>query len=176
MKKTLLSALLATSLAAIAGTAAADSGKISFEGQITESACSIGGGQLGTDMKVDMGSISTNQFKQATDRSLPQEFTIALVDCSTSVASTASISFAPGAGSTIANRMLGLENASGAKGVAIALTEEDGTDIIVGGAAKSYTLQDGTNNFNFKAYYEATEAVVVAGPANARAVFEVTYS
>ncbi|KRC72970.1 S-fimbrial protein subunit SfaA precursor [compost metagenome] len=175
MKKTLINALFAATLAAIAGTAAADSGRISFEGEITESACSIGGGQLGSNMTVSMGSISTNMFSGVGVRGPKQDFTISLLGCDISVATTASISFAPGAGSVVASRLLGLENASGARGVAVGL-EQDGTDIIVGGAAKSYTLQEGTNNLNFKAFYEATDANVTAGAANARAVFEVTYS
>lgn len=176
MKKTLINALFAATLAAIAGTAAADSGRISFEGEITESACSIGGGQLGSDMTVPMGSISTNMFSGVGVRGPKQDFTISLLGCDISVATTASISFAPGAGSVVASRLLGLENGSGARGVAVGLVEQDGTDIIVGGAAKSYTLVEGTNNLNFKAFYEATDANVTAGAANARAVFEVTYS
>lgn len=176
MKKHLLNALVAASFAAIAGTAAADTGNISFQGEITTSPCSIGGGQQGTDMVVPLGSISTNNFRAIGDKSPEAPFTISLLNCDTAVAQSAAISFRAGAGSVVSSRLLGLENGSGAQGVAIGLIDEAGNAVVIGGAATSYTLIDGTNNFNFKAFYESTEATVTAGPANGRAVFEVTYS
>lgn len=177
MKKTLANVLVLAGFAAIAGTAVADSGNISFQGEITQSACSIGGGQQGANMVVPMGSISTNMFNGVGSKAGDgTDFTIALLGCDTDVSENASISFRPGAGSVINNRLLSLENGSGATGVAVALVAEDGTAINVGGTATTYTLVKGTNNFNFKAYYEATAADIKAGKANARAVFEVTYS
>jgi len=59
--------------------------------------------------------------------------------------------------------------------VAVGLAEQNGNDIVVGGPAVSYNLVDGSNVLNFKAFYEATSATIVAGPANARAVFAVAY-
>lgn len=176
MKKLVLNALIATGFAAIAGTASADSGNISFQGEITTSPCSIGGGQQGSDMVVPLGSISTNYFNAIGDKSPETPFTISLLNCDISVVQSAAIAFRAGAGSAINNRLLGLENGSGAQGVAIGLVDEAGNTVNVGGAAASYTLIEGTNNFNFKAFYESTEAAVTAGPANGRAVFEVTYS
>lgn len=176
MKKLVLNTLIATSFAAFAGAVSADSGNISFQGEITTSPCSIGGGQQGADMVVSMGTISTNNFNAVGDRSPAVPFTISLLNCDISTQQTASIAFRPGAGSVVSSRLLGLENAVGAQGVAVALVDERDVDVIVGGAATSYTLATGTNIFNFKAYYEATNASVTAGPANARAVFEVTYS
>ncbi len=176
MKKTLITSLVAASFALLAGGASADTGKINFQGVITESACSIGGGQLGTDMVVSMGSISTNQFTAVGDRSTMTDFTIALLGCDTTVAQTASISFRPGAGSVVGNRLLSLENGGGAQNVAVGLVDSQGADVIVGGPAVQYGLVNGDNNFYFKAFYEATGANVVAGSANARAIFEVTYS
>ncbi|EFF74329.1 fimbrial protein [Achromobacter piechaudii] len=176
MTKTILSTLLAASFMVAAGTAAADSGNISFQGDITQSACSIGGGQQGADMVVKMGSISTNMFSGVGSKGPETNFTIALLGCDTTVSTSASIAFRPGAGSVISNRLRSLENGSGAKGVAVGLVAEDGTAIAVGGTGVSYNLVKGTNNFNFKAFYEATDAAVTAGKANAQALFEVQYS
>jgi len=177
MTKTLLNTLLAASFVVAAGTAAAaDTGNISFQGDITQSACSIGGGQQGADMLVKMGSISTNMFKAVGDKGPQTDFKISLLGCDTTVSTAATISFRPGAGSVISSRLLSLENGSGAQGVAVGLSDENGTAIEVGGTGRQYNLVSGTNNFNFKAYYEATAATVTAGKANAQAVFEVQYS
>lgn len=177
MKKTLANVLVLAGFTAIACTAVADSGNISFQGEITQSACSIGGGNQGANMVVPMGSISTNMFSGVGSKAGEgADFTIALLGCDPEVSENASIAFRPGAGSVINSRLLGLENGSGASGVAVALETEDGTPINVGGTATTYKLVKGTNNFNFKAYYEATATDVTAGKANARAVFEVTYS
>ncbi|MBV7483487.1 fimbrial protein [Bordetella sp. BOR01] len=177
MKKIVLNALVSGCLATMAGTAlAADTGDISFIGEITTSACSIGGGQLGTDMTVQMGNISTNMFSGLGSKSPEVDFTISLLGCDTSVADTAHIAFRPGAGSVVDSRLLSLENGAGAQGVAVGLATAGGTAIVVGGAAGDYNLIEGTNILRFKAFYEATAATVTAGSANARAVFEVTYS
>ncbi|MCS3509265.1 fimbrial protein [Achromobacter sp. JUb104] len=176
MTKILLSTLLGASFVVGASTAVADSGTISFQGDITQSACSIGGGQQGADMIVKMGSISTNMFSGVGSKGPETNFTIALIGCDPTVSTAAAIAFRPGAGSVISNRLLGLENGSGAKGVAVGLVTEDGTAINVGGAGVSYGLVKGTNNFKFKAFYEAIEKEVAGGKANAQALFEVQYS
>lgn len=175
MKKLVINALIATSFSAFAGAVSADSGNISFQGEITTSPCSIGGGQQGANMVVSMGSISTNNFNAIGDRSPAVPFTISLLNCDITTQQLASISFRPGAGSVISNRMLGLESANGARGLAIALVDEDGIDVLIGVGTRTYTLIAGNNNFNFKAYYEATDTSVTGGAANARAVFEVSY-
>ncbi len=176
MKKLVLNTLIASTLVAVAGIASADTGNISFQGEITTSPCSIGGGQQGSDMVVSMGSISTNYFAAVGDKGPQSPFSIALLNCDTDVMHTAAISFRAGAGSVVNTRLLGLENGSGAQGVAVGLVDERGNEVVVGGAGVSYTLAEGTNIINFKAFYESTAATVTAGPANARAVFEVTYS
>jgi len=176
MKKAILKVLVSGCLVAMAGAAAAaDTGNIKFIGDITTSACAIGGGQQGADMTVYMGSVPSSTFAAIGDRGPMTDFSITLIGCDTSVSDTAAISFTPGAGSVINTRLLSLENASGATGVAVGLAEQNGADIIVGGSAVSYSLVDGSNVLNFKAFYEATADTVTAGAANARAVFAVAY-
>lgn len=176
MKKTLITSLIAASMAVMAASASADTGTINFQGEITNSACSLGGGQLGTNMTIDLGQISTNMFADVGDRSPLVDFTIALLGCDTTVAQNVDLSFAPGAGAVVDNRMLSLENGGGATGVAIGLQDQNGADVLVGGAATTYGLVNGTNNINFKAFYEATSATVTPGSANGRAIFTLTYS
>lgn len=176
MKKVLLSALVSGALATAAGVVSADTGNISFIGEITTSACAIGGGQQGAEMTVAMGSVPVTMFNAVGDKGPETEFTIALIGCNISVADTASLSFRPGAGSIIDNRLLSLESTAGAQGVAVGLATASGTDVIVGGPATTYVLIDGTNVLRFKAFYEAIAPSVTAGSANARAIFEVTYS
>lgn len=176
MKKTLITSLIAASMAVMAGGASADTGTINFQGEITNSACSIGGGQLGSNMTVSMGTISTNQFVAAGDRSPLVDFTISLLGCDTSVSQSAAIGFTAGSGSVLPGGLLSLENSGGAQNVAIGLQDQNGADVNIGGAATTYTLINGNNNFNFKAFYEALTDDVQPGSANGRAIFEVTYS
>lgn len=176
MKKTLVASLIAASFTMVGATASADTGTINFQGEITNSACSLGGGQLGTNMIVPLGSISTNQFAAVGDQGPKVDFTISLLGCDTSVLQTVSISFQPAAGSVVPTGLLSLESGGGAQGVAIGIDGPSGTPVVVGGAAIPFALVSGTNNLNFKAYYEAVDATVTAGPANGRATFELTYS
>lgn len=175
MKKKVLSILVAGCLGTMAGAAVADSGNISFVGEITTSACSIGGGELGANMVVPMGSISNNVFTGVGSKGPETEFEISLLGCDTTVSSAAAFTFRPGAGSIVDGRLLSLENGAGAQGVAVGLADSAGP-ITIGTATSPYNLVDGTNVLRFKAYYEAVNSTVTAGPANARAVFEVTYS
>jgi major type 1 subunit fimbrin (pilin) len=175
MKKTLVNTLIAASMAFMASSASADTGTINFEGEITNSACSLGGGQLGTNMTVQLGLISTNAFTAVGDRSPLVDFTIALVGCDTTVAQNVELAFAPGAGSVVDSRLLGLENGGGATGVAIGIQDQAGNDVLIGGPATNYGLSNGNNNLNFKAFYEATSATVTAGSANGKAIFTLTY-
>lgn len=175
MKKVILSALVSGCLATMAGAAVADTGNISFIGEITNNACAIGGGQQGADMTVLMGSVPATMLAAVGDRGPETEFTITLIGCDTSIQETAAISFRPGAGNVVDSRLLSLESGAGAQGVAVGLSTAVGDDIIVGGGSTPYTLIDGTNILRFKAHYEAV-GTVTAGPANARAVFQVDYS
>src|SRR5690606_35770516 len=109
MKKTLITSLAAASLVML-GSASADTGNITFQGEITESACSIAGGQQGSDMIVSMGTISTNQFTAAGDRGPMTDFSITLVDCDPATSASAAIAFRPGAGAVIPTGLLSLEN------------------------------------------------------------------
>ncbi|OZI77309.1 fimbrial protein [Bordetella genomosp. 12] len=175
MKKVLIATAIAASMALMGNSFAADTGTINFEGEITNSACSLGGGQLGTNMTIQLGLISTNRFAAAGDRSPMVDFTIALVGCDTSVAQNVDVAFAPGAGAVVNSRLLGLENNGGAQGVAIGIQDQDGANVVIGGPATRYGLSDGNNNLNFKAFYESTSATVVAGSANGKAIFTLTY-
>src|SRR5690606_13551865 len=74
MKKTLLTVVASGVLAALAGTAAADTGNISFIGEITNAACAIGGGQDGAAMTVAMGSVPATMFAAIGDRGPQTEF------------------------------------------------------------------------------------------------------
>jgi len=179
MKKTLIASLFAASMTVMAGSAIAqevDTGTINFTGEITNSACSLGGGQLGTNMTIELGQIASTAFTAAGDRGPMSEFTIALIGCDTSVASSVSLGFAPGAGSVVNTRLLSLENAGGAQGVAIGIVDAQDADVVIGGTPVTYGLQSGDNNLRFKAFYEATDATVTAGAANGIAIFTLTYA
>lgn len=175
MKKSIFSALTVAGLVASVGTASAtpNSGTVNFQGYITESACSISGGD--TNMTVPMGSITKNEFTTAgTRNTTPARFSISLLNCNTEVAKNATIAFT---GNVVGTGLLALEP-SGAQGVAVALFNANNQAITVGGTGVSGALTNGTNEFKFQAYYQATTAVanIVAGAANAKATFTVTYS
>ncbi|RIQ57491.1 fimbrial protein [Bordetella avium] len=176
MKNAIIKTLVAASLAVMAGGAMADTGKIAFQGVITQGAYTLGAGQQGTNMVVDMPQVPANKFTAAGDRSPAADFSITLLDCDVTTLNTAAFSFRPDAGSVVGTGLLSLENAGGAQNIAIRLEDDAGTQILFGGAAKSFTLVKGNNVLNFKAYFEATATGVTAGNARARAFFDVTYS
>uniref|UniRef100_UPI00333E753B fimbrial protein n=1 Tax=Castellaniella defragrans TaxID=75697 RepID=UPI00333E753B len=180
MKKVILNALVSGCFIVMSGAAIAapDSGNIRFLGDITNSACAIGGGQQGADMTVALGSYPVKMFADGIGTKSPMtDFSISLIDCDLSTAQTATIEFVAGSGSSSGNNLLNVENVpGGATGVAVGLVDWNGDVVQVGGSASApIALAAGTNILNFKAFYESIDSVVEAGPANARAVFKVAY-
>src|SRR5690606_41547242 len=122
---------------ALPGTAAADTGTISFIGEITTAACAIGGGQDGAAMTVAMGSVPATMFAAVGDRGPQTEFVIKLIGCDTTIADTASISFRPAAGCVIFVCLIRLENGMGVQGVAGGLAMAACTGISVAYIARA---------------------------------------
>jgi major type 1 subunit fimbrin (pilin) len=176
-------AVIATVAAASQGAFAAanDTGTVNFEGEIVNSICSIA--PESQNMKVYLGKIAAKTFKAAGDESLPQDFTIKLLDCPAPVngkASVATVTFLGQKDRTDATLLL-IDNAGqvggvdAATGVGIEISDSANTRIDMGAASGGYNLGEGTNALKFKANYKSTVAAVTAGPANASTTFQVDY-
>lgn len=160
---------------AMASANAAD-GTINFTGEITDQACTVDIGSSNT-MTVDLGRVARTSFKAAGDESDATKFTIKLIDCPSSVTS-AKVKF-DGANDLSNSDLLAItQEPAAANGVAIKLMTADkslqGLNQV---NSYSYPLvSTADNNLDFYASYQATQAAVTAGPANAVANFTVNYN
>ncbi|HWW05416.1 MAG TPA: fimbrial protein [Collimonas sp.] len=171
--------LVAVAVAGLLSQAAfADGGTVIFNGNITDSPCSISSGS--TSQVVQLGSISKAALNgAAAKKSTPAKFNILLTDCG-STAKGATVTFTGTTDATVTDD-LRIDNAgqvgvTAATGVAIELGDSAGTKIPVGKASAAYVLGLGDNPLAFQAAYVSTGDTVTAGPANATAQFVVAYN
>jgi major type 1 subunit fimbrin (pilin) len=183
-KFAVIAAVSAVSQGAFA--AAADTGNINFEGEITASICSIS--PKSQNMTVFLGKPTVNRFKAAGDKAQPADFTIDLLDCPAvaagSPANVANVTFKGDGDMTAASggKWLKISNAGqaggvvAAKNVAIQILDSASTQVDLNtGKSGDYILGEGTNSLKFKAAYIATAVGVTAGPASSSATFQVDY-
>lgn len=180
MKKSATRALCMTlttaALCGIAFTSSAADGSINFTGTILDSACTIDTGNA--NQTVNLGMVPKSTFSKAGDMAAATRFSIVLENCPDTVTS-ASIKFDGKADATNTS-ILALSDGQTAKGVGIALYEEDGiTAIPLATRSKSITLDTATpansNSLTYVAKYMATQASVEAGSANSTSDFTITY-
>ncbi|GAL14511.1 fimbrial subunit [Vibrio astriarenae] len=67
------------------------------------------------------------------------------------------------------------DTGSAATGVAIQISNTDGTAIGIGNESTQFPIDAGSATLNFIAKYQATAATVTAGDANSTAQFTITY-
>ncbi|SFU68053.1 fimbrial protein [Xenorhabdus koppenhoeferi] len=152
-------------------------GQIKFTGKITATACKIDSDSA--NQTVNMGTISSSSFNGAYSTSAPTRFSIKLTDCPTDY-HHAQVKF-DGKTDRVGNRFLALDNNKGnaAKGVALALYEDDSNTLInIAENSRPHPL-DGKkiNNLNFIAKYIATtNNTVTAGTGDAVAHFTIIYN
>ncbi|MBT0419435.1 fimbrial protein [Morganella morganii] len=147
MKKVVLALAVSSAMAMTAQAANQGGGKINFNGEVIDAACSIDANSL--KQTVELGSVAKVQLAKG-GKSTPVDFTIQLHNCDITDKTTTTVTF---------------------KGVA-------GGNVIAPGAASSaFTLNEGDNTLNFKAYMlGATTADTVApGAFTATADFLMDY-
>ena len=176
MNNKIMIAAFAVSAALSAVNVYAADGTINFTGEIIDQACTVDIGS-GNTMTVDLGRVARTSFQSAGDESDSTKFTIKLINCPVSV-SSAKVKF-DGANDLSNSDLLAVtQGAAAATGVAVKLMTADkslqGLNQVNSYSYPLVTTAD--NNLDFYASYQATQAVVTAGTANAVANFTVNYN
>ncbi|ELB3892052.1 fimbrial protein [Morganella morganii] len=176
MKKVVLALAVSSAMAMTAQAANQGGGKINFNGEVIDAACSIDANSL--KQTVELGSVAKVQLAKG-GKSTPVDFTIQLHNCDITDKTTTTVTFKGVTGGAAAD---GLDKAFGVSGPAtgamgVVVTDAGGKVIAPGAASSAFTLNEGDNTLNFKAYMQgATTAVTVApGAFTATADFLMDY-
>ncbi|OAT31256.1 minor fimbrial subunit [Buttiauxella brennerae ATCC 51605] len=176
-KNSLSAALLAFALAITSTSSQADS-VVDFDGTLVEDPCTLAVGDQGENIVADFGTI-IDKYLYTNGRSSQQSFTILLQDCDTSLGKTVSFIFR-GVEDSDQPGLLALDATSGATGVAVAITNADGTPLPLNEASELANLNDGDNQISFQAFVQAsstaiTNNAITLGEFSATATFEMEY-
>jgi len=180
MKKVVLSVLVASaflSSSAFAAPLTVNGGQVTFNGSVTNGACSV----IGSDVNktVDLPAVKVTAFSGVnTTGNAKTAFTIGLADCDISTYRTVAITYS-GQGDATNPAYLGNSNpgAGAAKNVALQLYGQDGKVLALGSTeAGKLTMVQGSNVLRYAVDYVATSAdAVTPGPVVATADFKLTY-
>jgi len=154
-----------------------EGGTIKFLGSVVNAACAVDAGDV--DKVVKMGQVRLADFGSTagTLSKNRHDVDIKLLDCDTSVSTTAAVTFnGTGAGGAFTKVLQAGLGAGSATGVGIQLFDSTGSKLDLGVAATPTTLIDGTNVLHYQAAYISTEANPTAGNADANATFTITYA
>ncbi|RFT77797.1 type 1 fimbrial protein [Serratia marcescens] len=154
-------------LTSLGASAAGNSGKVTFSGEVVDAPCNLAPGQDGTDIKVSFGQLSmSNLNKDGYEE--PQSFQIQLQDCDLA-GKTAQITFT---GTTLPGSTTLLETQGGATGLGIGLR-----GVTFGTAKALTTLGDGKNTLAYTAIAQRAVAGtnVTAGDFSAITNFQISY-
>ncbi|MCU6161717.1 MULTISPECIES: fimbrial protein [Enterobacter] len=172
--KMIVAALVAASSLSAANAIAGGIGQVNFTGAISDDTCTIVN-TVSNPLDVTLGTYSSKEFTAVGDATAKVGFDIALTACPVSV-TAASVNFDGTTDATNAD-LLALTAGTGvATGVGIQMYDEDGAELAIHTASKSYPLVTGDNNLPFYAAYKSTAATVTAGTANSVANFSIIYN
>ncbi|HCM63142.1 MAG TPA: fimbriae major subunit [Morganella sp. (in: Bacteria)] len=176
MKKIVLALAVSSVVAMTAQAANQGGGKVQFHGEVIDAACSIDANSL--KQTVELGSVAKVQLYKG-GKSTPVDFSIQLHNCDITDKSTTTVTFKGIAGDAAE----GLNNAfavsgpaSGALGVVV--TDAGGKVIAPESASSAFTLNEGDNELNFKAYMQgaaAASSAIAPGAFTATADFVMDY-
>ncbi|MDD9665718.1 fimbrial protein [Klebsiella pasteurii] len=149
-------------------------GNMRFQGMIIAEACRI----ETEDQKliIKMGKISSNRFHHIGEYNNPVTFSINLKECNTEVSNHVSITF-KGVSDPKYPELLSVgEGPEVAKGVAVALFDNDNKLIPVNEMARAkYLFKTEKAKLQFIAKYRTTNKYVTGGKVDAQASFSFTY-
>ncbi|AOM39922.1 fimbrial protein [Xenorhabdus hominickii] len=173
--KLIISSLFVSSV--FMSTAHAFDGQIKFTGKITATACKVDSNSA--NQTVNMGTISSSAFNGLYSTSAPTRFNIKLTDCPKEY-NQAQVKF-DGQTDRTNSRFLALSGKNGenvAKGVAIALYEDNSTSLISIAESSHPQRLSGqkTDELSFVAKYIATAEKVEPGAGDAVANFTIIYN
>lgn len=153
MKLSTLAISLGLTAAIMSGSAfaAEQGGKVTFTGNVTNSACSIS--PESSDQTVDMGQISIKDLTDGDKTTKPRNFDISLENCvlDADAANTVSVTFS-GAAASFEPGILGISGTASDIGVAIAEQNSSSGFLPLGTASQEQTLNDGNNTLHFSAF------------------------
>lgn len=168
MKLNKILCLMALSFSAMNTANAADQGhgKITFNGSIIESPCSISPESI--DQTVELGQVSNVQLQVNNDTgtSTPRNFEIKLENCTLTTAKSVSTMFTGAEG---AKGRLGITGT--AKGASIVLTDGANKPIELGKASSAQGIKNGNNTLLFSAYLQG-DGVDATAPTGADSIIE----
>ncbi|CDL81398.1 fimbrial protein [Xenorhabdus szentirmaii] len=183
MKLNKLAMVLGLGVALTAGMANAEThqgkGKVEFTGSIINSVCSI----KDNDLKVNLGEIASHTLRNG-GSSHATNFNIELRDCEmgTLKGVTATFTGAEAQGSKKGLLAIQGQDASGAEGAGIMITNHDNKHIPLDQKSNVMRLYDGSNNLNFSAKLvglqqdgENKDAAIKTGAFMATANFVLNY-
>lgn len=155
--------------------AANQGGKVTFTGNITNSACSIS--PESSDQTVDLGQISIKDLTDGDKTTKPRDFDITLENCvlDESTANTVTVTFG-GTSSEFEPGILGVSGTASGVGVAIAEQNSSSGFLPLNTPSKAMDIMNGSNTMHFSAYLMGNEdATPTEGDFTAVANFILTY-
>lgn len=154
MKKNLLLLILVPLLAGFGHSALAENKEIAFFGTVVTRPCTLE--PQSAEQSVDMGSVIV-KYIYRNQHTVPVPFSINLTDCKTSVFKSVNVTFT----GIEDQELLGkLAINDGKNGVAIALFDREGNEILLGKPTKATQLDNGSNVLQFSAYVEGRPSAI----------------
>ncbi|WP_371974539.1 fimbrial protein [Lelliottia nimipressuralis] len=150
-------------------------GKVTFTGNITDSACSIS--PESSDQTVDLGQISIKDLTDGDKTTKPRDFDITLENCvlDQDGANTVTVTFG-GTSSEFEPGILGVSGTASGVGVAIAEQNSSSGFLPLNTPSKAMDIMNGSNTMHFSAYLMGDEsATPTEGEFTAVANFILAY-
>lgn len=169
----------------VAMTAQANSGTISFEGEVTDSTCTVVVDGQSSDATIGLPTVSKNEFSVAGDKTGKTDFVIALTSCTlggTPAETQVSAYFEAGPGVDVSTG--NLINTGGATNVALLLSDGTKNEPIQAGKqlqtddtnGNTYaTVASGDATLPYFVEYIATDASVTAGSVESSVTYTLMY-
>lgn len=153
-------------------------GDMHFHGTIVALACSLPPG--GDKIEVDFGQIAVKDL-YLNGRSQPKAFAINLQNCNPDVFRTLTVTFNGTESKPLPNHLaIDAGGADGASGIAIGMSEADGTPVHLGQGTTPQSIEEGAMSLRFNAWVEgepdAIKAQAIAfGPFRASGTWTLNY-
>jgi len=174
MKKKLLAVMVVGSTVFTTNLVHAADGTVKFTGNIIDNACTVDAS--GKDQTVQLGNVAATSFSAAGDISAGQKFDIKLTGCPEG---NVAVVF-NGSADSANTDLLKLDSGMTATGVAVRINNEDGTQVKLNDASSikqvEITDTEDSATLSYVGQYQATNATVTAGTANATSQFTVLYN
>lgn len=174
-----LSAALMLWLFSSAALAASDAQpNVNFSGDLVADPCTLAPDESNPGILVEFGTVIIKSL-YSEKRSLPEVFSIHLIDCDTSLGNTVHVLFT-GTEDTEQPGLLAIEPGSAAKGIAIGLQTLKAEPIAINSQSPASVIVEGDTTLQFAAFVQASDNAIAhqliePGTFSAVATFEFVY-